>query len=1124
MVDAISLVKRMIRYIYHRLPLGWKLRLALKDWVFLHFAPVLKHTIAFQRWQTFGNGQRFVAGSSFERAAVDETSVSAIASVRYIQNLLDQALGARSSDYVPLFSGMAAPEKLAAKAIAFYLPQFHPIAENDKWWGKGFTEWTNVSKAVPQFVGHHQPKLPGELGFYDLRIIDIMRRQVELAKLYGIHGFCFHYYWFAGRQLLEKPLEQLLANNDIDFPFCICWANENWTRRWDGLDQDVLIGQHYSPEDDHDFIVALEPLLRDPRYIHIDGRPLVVLYRPSILPNAAATLGLWRDHCRRVGIGEIFLAMVQFDVEDPRIYGFDAAIEFPPHILASGLRPINDQLQIINPEYAGYVVDYGSVIDRAREHSAPGFDMIRGVFPSWDNEARKPGRGYTFFNATPKRYREWLDLAIDYARQHPVGGERLVFINAWNEWAEGAYLEPDRRFGYAYLQQTRDALLAKPATCTTRNRRVAIVSHDANPHGAQYLALNLARELKDGLGMQVDVLLLGEGPLASAFAETARVHHLCGMSSVMLDELLASLREAGIELVIANTAVSGCLTRSIAAARLHVITLVHELPKLIRDYGLELAVRELVMYSSKVILPSDVVSLGLEAFVDSELLAGKSVIRPQGLFTRSKYRGAADLAEARASLRARLKLQADARIVLAVGYADRRKGVDLLLSVAAVCCKADPLLHFVWVGHTDESLDCENAAAIAKGALKSRFHFVGMDFQTDDYYAGADLYALSSREDPFPSVVLESLSVGTPVVAFAGTGGGSDLVKRSGGVVVPALDIDQYAKAVTALLANDAERSRLGEIGIDVIDAEFSFRAYAMDLLRLGGMQVPRVSVVVPNFNYARYLPERLASITAQSVPIYEIIILDDGSDDDSIEVIQKLRHSLHPEPRIVVNHTNSGSVFRQWQRGVQLARGDYVWIAEADDLAKPDFLERTLEGMRADPGVVLGYCQSEAIDECGCTLAPDYLAYTNDLSTTRWLAPYVCEGRDEAEIALGVKNSIPNVSAVLFKRQPLFDVLEENIDEVSQYRVAGDWIVYLKLLRSGKIYFDSHVCNRHRRHSGGVTLGSVDALHYQEVVNAQKLAESMFDLSEKSKRAADDYLSSLRKCFGLPDIESKGN
>ena len=1123
MANVNSWATRVIRTVYHRLPFGWKFRLALKDWIFLHFPAFVEHTAAFRKWQTFGNGQNISPRPNCGHTHVDQIPVTASTATTYIQDLINQASNGHSTDYVPLRSQMTVPDQLAAKAIAFYLPQFHPIAENDEWWGKGFTEWTNVAKAVPQFVGHYQPRLPGELGFYDLRIVDVMRRQVELAKLYGVHGFCFHYYWFGGHRLLERPLQQFLDNKDIDFSFCICWANENWSRRWDGMDQDILIGQNHSPEDDIAFITALEPLLRDPRYILVDGKPLIVLYRPSLLPDAKATQQRWREHCRKAGIGEIVLAMVQFDVEDPRTFGFDVAIEFPPHKLARGLDPINDKLQIVNSEYSGHVIEYDNVIERAREHEAPGFDMIRGVFPSWDNEARKPGKGYTFANATPARYRVWLDLAIDYARQHPVVGESLVFINAWNEWAEGAYLEPDRRYGYAYLDQTRQALLTKSAAPIVRQRRVAIVSHDAHPHGAQYLALNLARELKNGLDMQVDVLLMGGGQLAASFAEVAQVHDLSAVSALELDSLLVRLRQSGVELVIANTAVSGRITRAIAATGVHVITLVHELPKLIRDYGLQSAVRDLVTYSDKVVLPSKAVAEGLKGFVDSDVLTSKSVLRPQGLFTRSKYRGEADLAGARANLREKLGLPSEARIVLAVGYADRRKGVDLLLEAAAICCKADPFVHFVWVGHTDVSLEGENAAALAKGGLTSRFHFVGLDFQTDDYYAGADLYALSSREDPFPSVVLESLSVGTPVVAFAGAGGGSDLVARGGGVVVPAFDVEKYAGAIMSLLDDDAERSRLGEIGNRIIDAEFSFRSYVLDLLRYGGMQVPRVSVVVPNFNYAHYLSERLASITTQTVPVYEIIFLDDGSSDDSLETMQRLRQTTHPEPRIVINQANSGSVFRQWQRGVQLARGDFVWIAEADDLAKPDFLECLLEGMLNDPDVVLGYCQSEAIDEHGMQVMTDYRSYTNDLSMDRWSHSYVAYGAAEVDAALAIKNTIPNASAVLFRRQPLLDVMNEKLEEIARYRVAGDWVAYLHLLRAGKIFYAATVCNCHRRHSSSVTQGIAAEMHYREVVELQESARSMYPLSAQSIKFAATYRQQLRKHLGITDARQVG-
>jgi lipopolysaccharide biosynthesis protein len=426
--------------------------------------------------------------------------------------LLEQmrANAARGTFYRADAELSCAPDDPKVRLIAYYLPQFHPIPENDHWWGKGFTEWTNVTKALPQFVGHYQPHLPGELGFYDLRVPDILRRQTELARKYGIHGFCFHYYWFGGKTLLDAPVKLLLEHTEIDISFCICWANENWTRRWDGDEHDVLLGQAHSPEDDLAFVRALEPILRDPRYIRIDGRPLLVVYRPGLFPDALATARRWRHYLAGAGFGNPYLVMAQsFGDEDPRPYGFDAAVEFPPHKLGADAQPVNASVEIFDTAYNGTVYAYEHLMKRAAAALPTPYELFPCVCPGWDNEARKPGKGSTFAFSTPLKYGAWLEQACRLAASKPNPSERLVFINAWNEWAEGAHLEPDRHFGYAYLHETARALqsLDLPQRHAVDRTRLVIVVHDAHRYGAQMLALHLVEVFVQQFGLQVHVLL-----------------------------------------------------------------------------------------------------------------------------------------------------------------------------------------------------------------------------------------------------------------------------------------------------------------------------------------------------------------------------------------------------------------------------------------------------------------------------------------------------------------------------------------------------------------------------------------------------------------------------------------
>lgn len=360
------------------------------------------------------------------------------------------------------------------KALAFYLPQYHTFPENDEWWGKGFTEWTNTSKASPRFKGHYQPRVPhDDFGYYFLDNADTIRKQVKLAKEHGLYGFCFYYYWFSGKRLLEKPVDIFLENKDIDFPFCFCWANENWTRTWDGLNQNILIKQEYSEEDRRSFIIDIRKYLDDERYIRVDGKPVIVVYNPRIIPHCKDTFLKWRETAREIGIGEIVIWTVQGDknmpVQDHELDPvIDGEIEFPPH--GYGFPEIHvpeKMLKVRSGE--GSIFDYSGLVNliedqiRKEPQDSGKVPVYRTCMMDWDNSCRRKTGWNLFYNYSLSSFYKWLRILISDTRQKHDENDRFLFINAWNEWGEGTYLEPDQKYGYANINTFSRAVFDLPA-------------------------------------------------------------------------------------------------------------------------------------------------------------------------------------------------------------------------------------------------------------------------------------------------------------------------------------------------------------------------------------------------------------------------------------------------------------------------------------------------------------------------------------------------------------------------------------------------------------------------------------------------------------------------------------
>lgn len=369
-----------------------------------------------------------------------------------------------------------------ARLLAFYLPQFHPTPENDEWWGKGFTEWTNVTKAKPLFPGHYQPRLPADLGFYDLRLAEDRQAQAELARNAGIEGFCYWHYWFDGRRILERPFREVIESSEPDFPFCLAWANHSWSNHWHGA-KTTLIEQTYPGPQDHErhFHAMLEAF-HDPRYIRVHDRPVFTIFRPQDIPEPEAMIEQWQDLAAKNGLDGIHFVAHLFDDE----------IDYPWRDIGYGGAVVTNELKMMRKRlwqlvaerhrrhgfgdaataairlashrvlqrllrWPGGVHYYKDAMLFFKSEGALDLGFYPSLVPGWDNTARAGHKGVVLHGSTPELFKEHVTDIVDAVQNRPEE-DRLVFVKSWNEWAEGNYLEPDREWGHAYLNAVREVV------------------------------------------------------------------------------------------------------------------------------------------------------------------------------------------------------------------------------------------------------------------------------------------------------------------------------------------------------------------------------------------------------------------------------------------------------------------------------------------------------------------------------------------------------------------------------------------------------------------------------------------------------------------------------------------
>lgn len=915
---------------------------------------------------------------------------------------------ADSTKVKSLFSYLPAEtnKSRTVKTIAFYLPQFHPIPENDLWWGKGFTEWNNVIRAKPLFRSHYQPKLPANLGFYDLRSESAQVAQAELATSFGVHGFCYYYYWFNGKKLLNQPIENMLSSGKPDFPFCVCWANENWSRNWDGQNKHVLMEQQYSKESNTALIHEFIKMMKDSRYIRHNGKPVLLVYRIKIIPNWLETAEIWREECRKAGVGEIHLCSIRFGLEPlegmPAQHGLDSYVLFPPQDMS--FVDAKPNVQDLNSGFGGTMYSYDEVVDADVSRFRPGYQwpVHRGAMLGWDNTARRLTSARVFVGCTPMRYRSWVKQILEQEDRHNPNNESLLFINAWNEWAEGTTLEPDQKFGTGYLEATSSVISAYNGIKNTSNTTMS--SLEQTPKNIKYIKSFSPPRLPDY--WQGEATLNKDQPTVLLCAHISG-HQLFGGERSFLD-VMKTLKRLGFNIIVSLPSSNNKNYIAMVCEHAHAIysfpyaqwTLNREADsRLTLQFADIIAKHNIsIVYSNTIVLVEPAAAARKMGRISithiRELITLDDSLRERiglpiqdiikSVFERYDF----GIANSAATEKVFSRMNKTFYAPNAVDYREistpnvisqkikfgivssniPKKGISDFIEVAVICQDLINEAEFVIVG-PDNPHTAIWKNEIASGKLPNNIKFVGYRESPRQAIAEINvLLNLSQFAESFGRTVAEAMAAKRPVIAYEWGALPELVLHEKNGYLAPFGDVNSVANYVRKIVTDRRLINKLGSCGFKYITNNFSHDALFNKLSAAFSSikksiewesitsqgydksQTNQTSIIIPVYNAAEEVRNCLDSVLAHTPRDVEIIVINDGSTDLSISGLLA-EYDGKGSIRVLHNDGNKGYT-QTVNRGISETGSNDVILLNSDTVVTPYWLQAMRASAYAEPRI----------------------------------------------------------------------------------------------------------------------------------------------------------------------------